>query len=136
MLFLYRSIYRVFEIVCAFRWREEVEKVTYRQPSALDCSGLYVSHKVLELGEDLLGWVEIRAVGGQEDEVHSRPTDGLSVRLGPCSVDFTADPFTLEQVEEAFYYRVIMAVPRRLMDSSRLWCFRNEAHSMLGNCNP
>lgn len=32
----------------------------------------------LELGEDLLDWIEIRAVGGQEDEVCSSHADGFS----------------------------------------------------------
>lgn len=49
------------------------------------------THEVLEFGEDLFDWVEIRTVGRQEEELCSGPADGLSNRLSLVRAEIVHD---------------------------------------------
>jgi hypothetical protein len=60
-------------------------------PCGLDRPGLGHSHEVLELGEELLDGVEVRAVGRQKQHVGSRLPDSASRRLAFVAAEIVED---------------------------------------------
>jgi len=64
------------DVVVAFIWGDVVEGAGDSVVYGLDASFGGTSHAVLELGEQLLDWIEIWTVGRQEEEPRSsRPDD-------------------------------------------------------------
>src|SRR5215211_7424099 len=90
-LFSDRSIACVFEVVCAFCWREEVEEVANLLPCGLNGPGLGLAEPVLELGEELLDGVQVGAVGRQEEEMGADGPDGAACRLSLVAAEIVED---------------------------------------------
>jgi len=60
-------------------------------PCVLDGPRLGLSHEVLELGEELLDGVQVRAVGRQKEHVGSGLPDGASCRLAFVAAEIVED---------------------------------------------
>jgi len=70
------TISGVDEVVCALLWAEEVEELASFSPGGFDVSRPSLLHHVFEFDEDLFDWVQVGAVGRQEDEVRASGCDG------------------------------------------------------------
>src|ERR1700729_1050316 len=71
-----RSISCVGEVICAFCRGEAVEQGADGSPGLVDCSGVGLAQQGLHFGEGLLDWIEVRRVGGQEEEFGFGRADG------------------------------------------------------------
>ena len=60
----------------AFGWGDEVEELAELAPGRLVRAFLGFPHEMLELGEDLLDRIEVRAVGRQEEQLGAGSPDG------------------------------------------------------------
>src|ERR1700736_1952195 len=79
-MFLGRTISGIYEISLAFFGREMIKERTDLAPGRLDGALCGLAQQVLELGEDLLNGVEIRAVRREEEE----PCAGGSDHIANC----------------------------------------------------
>ena len=68
-----------------------MEQIAEFSPGCLDGSGLGVPHPVLELGEELLDRVQVRAVGRQEEQVRAGLTDGAASSLSFMAAEIVED---------------------------------------------
>ena len=70
------------EVVCAFFGGVGSEQFAHRGGEGFDCSGGSFAQEMLELGEDLLDWVQVRRIFGQEEELGAgRPATLCEPRL-------------------------------------------------------
>ena len=70
-------IFAIAKIVETFFWRKVIEGDSDCVPECIDGSVCHFAQCVFELGEDLLDWIEVRAVGWQEANCYPRGFDGF-----------------------------------------------------------
>ena len=78
MIVLGRCVSGIDEIVAAFLWREVFEQSSDAAPGFLCGPFLGASQHVFELGKDLLDWIEIGRIGGQEEQPCADRANGLA----------------------------------------------------------
>jgi hypothetical protein len=66
------------DVAQTFVWGEFFEDGADGSPSCLDCSWVLFAQQRFDLGEDLFDWVEVGAVGRQEDHPGTGGPDRLS----------------------------------------------------------
>ena len=76
MLLLIGSISGIGEVVAALVWADNVDQRAELSPNFFDGAWLCRAHEVLELGEELLDWVQVGAIGWQEDQMSPCGPDG------------------------------------------------------------
>jgi len=90
-MFLGRTISGIYEISLAFFGREIIKERTDLAPGRLDGALCGLAQRVLELGEDLLNGVEIRAVRREEEEPCAGGSDHIANGLAFVRAEIVED---------------------------------------------
>ena len=89
MLLLNGSISGIGEVVAALAWADNVDQRSGLSPICFGSAWLCRAHEVLELGEELLDWVQVGAICRQEDQMSPCGPDGA-----PCAAPLVAAQIT------------------------------------------